>query len=83
LIDYRSGFRGVPTFLVSDKADGVNEKDIGNEESEEIPEDIAELMKDEGDLNYAKINSNTGAGINDLFEKLAMKIIAKQNFYES
>jgi len=82
VIDYRSEFRGMPTFLVSDKADLLNEKDVGNEKSEEIPEDVAELMKDEGDLHYAEINTNTGAGIDELFEKLAAIIIAEQNYYE-
>ena len=82
LTDYRSGFRGIPTFLVSDKADLLNEKDIGNKEAEEIPEDVVELIKDEGNLHYAEINTNTGAGIDQLFEKLAMKIIAEHNYYE-
>ena len=79
IIDYRSEFRGMPTFLVSDKADLLNEKDMGNEKSEEIPEDIAEFMKDEGDLHYAEINTDTGAGIDELFEELAKKIILEYN----
>ena len=74
---YRMQFRGIPTFLVSNKADLVDETIV---ENEEIQEDFAELMKDEGDLHYAEINTNTGAGIDELFEKLAAIIIAKQNY---
>ncbi|MHA1474039.1 MAG: hypothetical protein ACTSRX_02665 [Promethearchaeota archaeon] len=81
VIDYRSEFRGMPTFLVNNKANLLNENVIENEETEKISEDLADLMRNERDLHYAEINTNTGAGIDELFEELAKKIISEQNYF--
>ncbi len=61
-------------FLVGDKKGIVDEIELERDIIKEYTEDFR--------ICYAEINTNTGEGIGELFEKLALQIIAKHNYPE-